>query len=102
MLILFEEQEKLKMVLYELFIYELLFQKNRLYLFPFLTLQVHKQSAENKVKVDKTTTSEKPRQLYWEKRLSGIFFDLWKKKYSKNDNDFMNFRSASLLPQRIF
>jgi len=33
---------------------------------------VHKQSAENKVKVDKTTTSEKPRQLYWEKRLSGL------------------------------
>merc|ERR1719225_1225844 len=33
---------------------------------------VHKQSAENKVKVDKTTTSEKPKQLYWEKRLSGL------------------------------
>merc|ERR1719278_811294 len=33
---------------------------------------VHKQSAENKVKVDKTATSEKPRQLYWEKRLSGL------------------------------
>merc|ERR1719400_2602249 len=33
---------------------------------------VHKLSAENKVKVDKTTTSEKPKQLYWEKRLSGL------------------------------
>jgi len=33
---------------------------------------VHKQSAENKVKVDKNTTSEKPKQLYWEKRLSGL------------------------------
>jgi len=33
---------------------------------------VHKLSTENKVKVDKTTTSEKPKQLYWEKRLSGL------------------------------
>ena len=33
---------------------------------------VHKLSAENKVKVDKNTSSEKPKQLYWEKRLSGL------------------------------
>ena len=33
---------------------------------------MHKISAENKVKTDKSTTSEKPRQLYWEKRLSGL------------------------------
>jgi len=33
---------------------------------------VHKQSEDNKVKVDKNSTSEKPRQLYWEKRLSGL------------------------------
>lgn len=33
---------------------------------------VHKSSSENKVKVDKNTTSEKPKQLYWEKRLSGL------------------------------
>jgi hypothetical protein len=33
---------------------------------------VHKTSSENKVKVDKQNTSEKPRQLYWEKRLSGL------------------------------
>lgn len=33
---------------------------------------VHKTSSENKVKVDKSTTSEKPKQLYWEKRLSGL------------------------------
>ena len=36
------------------------------------TFQVHKQSEDNKVKVDKNSTSEKPRQLYWEKRLSGL------------------------------
>ena len=33
---------------------------------------VHKFSAENKVKVDKNNTSERPKQLYWEKRLSGL------------------------------
>merc|ERR1711876_86188 len=33
---------------------------------------VHKTSSENKVKVDKNTTTEKPKQLYWEKRLSGL------------------------------
>ena len=40
-------------------------------------LQVHKISAENgnsgaKVKVDGKQTAEKPRQLFWEKRLSGL------------------------------
>ena len=70
MLFLFEKQEKLVTSCMN-------------YLFPFLTLQVHKQSAENKVKVDKTTTSEKPRQLYWEKRLSGNYFDFWKNKNEK-------------------
>ena len=33
---------------------------------------MHKTSSENKVKVDKNTTTEKPKQLYWEKRLSGL------------------------------
>ena len=88
LLILLEKQEKLKRscknYLY-LGILSSVFwkEKNILYVFPFLTLQVHKQSAENKVKVDKTTTSEKPRQLYWEKRLSGdylIIFEKIKKK----------------------
>lgn len=33
---------------------------------------VHKCSSENKVKKDANATSEKPKQLYWEKRLSGL------------------------------
>jgi len=40
---------------------------------------VHKSSSENKVKKDANVTSEKPRQLYWEKRLSGL-----KPSYPKN------------------
>ena len=40
-------------------------------------LQVHKISSENgnsggKVKLDGKQTAEKPRQLFWEKRLSGL------------------------------
>lgn len=33
---------------------------------------VHKAQEGGKVKVDKQSTAEKPRQLYWEKRLSGL------------------------------
>jgi len=33
---------------------------------------VYKTAAETKVKIDKNTTTEKPRQLYWEKRLTGL------------------------------
>ena len=35
-------------------------------------MKVHKTSSEDKVKVDKNITAEKPRQLYWEKRLTGL------------------------------
>ena len=43
----------------------------------FYFLQVHKISAVNgnnggKVKADSKQTTEKPRQLFWEKRLSGL------------------------------
>ena len=34
--------------------------------------QVYKTSADNKIVEKKSTTTEKPRQLYWEKRLTGL------------------------------
>ena len=38
-----------------------------------MSYQVYKTSnVETKVKVDKNTTTERPRQLYWEKRLTGL------------------------------
>ena len=37
-----------------------------------ISFQVYKTSADNKIVEKKSTTTEKPRQLYWEKRLTGL------------------------------
>ena len=46
--------------------------RNRYLINMYINFQVYKTSADNKIVEKKSTTSEKPRQLYWEKRLTGL------------------------------